>query len=189
MSRSEIFRHILIGLSIVLLFCATKNYLAFLLIGSVWCEYLCPSAFGWPFIEDIPGLKQLFMAQKALSRLPQTAVDQYIADQYNLVTYLITAPIVEEIIYRGPMYLTRNRSDGLIWWLTGLMLVCVFSLSHGRSGIALLPLIALGVCNLWLVARTKYFWPAISLHFLYNFFFVSVILFQSPWVADYLNNI
>lgn len=184
MSRSEILCRILIGLSFVLLLCATKNYLAFLISGSGWCQYLCPSAFGWDVIEDAPGLKQLFMLQRALLSLPQKLVDQYITDQWDLVTYLITAPVVEETIYRGPMYLARSRSGRLIWWLTGLILACVFALSHGRSGIALLPMIALGVYNLWLVARTKRFWPAIYLHFLYNFFFVSVLLYQSPWITD-----
>ena len=58
MSAWQIVRRILVGLSVVLLIYALKNYLAFLFSDSPWCRYLCPSVFdrlvelGW---IDEPG--------------------------------------------------------------------------------------------------------------------------------------
>ena len=42
----------------------------------------------------------------------------------------------------------------------------------------------LGTYNLWLVANTKRLWPAIALHFLYNFFVMSTVLYRSVWTSD-----
>ncbi len=184
MTNSQIYQHILIGFAVVLLFCAIKSYLAFLVIDTAWCNYLCPSAFGFNLAFDAPELEQLFMMQRQLLSSLQMFVKNYINDPWNLVTYLIIAPVIEEVIYRGPMYLTRHKSNRLIWWFIGITLVCMFALSHGRSGVALLPVITLGTYNLWLVRKTDYLWPSISLHFLYNFFFFSAMLYQSPWISN-----
>ena len=34
-------------------------------------------------------------------------------------------------------------------------------------------------CSLWLIATTGRFWPSVALHFLHNFFFSSVLVYQS----------
>jgi len=41
-----------------------------------------------------------------------------------------------------------------------------------------------GVATAWLIARTGKFWPSIALHFLYNFFLLSVTVFQSLYWVD-----
>ena len=180
----QIFRHILVGLSIVLLVCAFKNYLAFLLNGTDWCQHLCPTVFGWNYLDPIPVLEYLFIAQEWLQSMSQELADLVFFDQRNLFGVLIAAPVIEEIIYRGPLFLTKSYSKRPAWWLTGLILVIVFALSHGRSGIALMPLLALGSFNLWLVARTQRMWPAVFLHFLHNFIILSFSLYPSIWFGD-----
>ncbi len=178
-------RRVLLGLAIVLLFCAVKNYIAFLARGSAWCPYLCPSSFGWHVLDDAPlGLRQLFAAQRWLLLSSRDLIDQVFVAPAGLITRLVAAPVIEEIIYRGPMYLTRRYASRPLWWLFGIILVLLFALSHGRSGIGMLPLLVLGAYNLWLVAATRRLWPAVMLHFLYNFFFASMPLYQSLWASD-----
>lgn len=184
MPGRQYFRYVLVGLSIIILVCAVKNYVAFFVRDTFLCHYLCPSAFGLEFLQEAAGFKQLFLAQQWLLSLHQETANRLFVDRWNLVACLITAPVIEEFIYRGPMYLTRAWASRKSWWLCGLLLVCAFALSHGRSGVALLPTLALGAYNLWLVAKTGALWPAITLHFLYNFFFMSVLLYQSIWISD-----
>jgi membrane protease YdiL (CAAX protease family) len=185
MSRLQIFRRILVGLSLVLLVYAIKNYLAFLLTGTAWCRYLCPSVFEWLAVDEAPPVfREIFIAQQWVQSSLQSLADRWIADPWELVSGLLLAPVVEECIYRGPLYLARKHSGRVAWWLIGILWTCVFALSHGRSGIALLPLVALGVYNLWLVAVTRRLWPAILLHGLNNFFFISVLLYHSFWTGD-----
>lgn len=184
MTLSQSCQRVLIGLSLVMLVCAIKNYIAYLVSGTVWCAYLCPSLFEWQLLGDMAGVDALFTAQKWLLALFQGAVDHYVVDPWRLASGLIAAPVVEELIYRGPLYLTRRYARHPAWWLVGLVLIALFVLSHGRNGIALMPLLALGGYNLWLVASTRRLWPAISLHFLYNFIITSVLIYQSLWAAD-----
>lgn len=167
-----------------MLICAFKNYLILIIIDTKWCPYLCPSVFEWHLLVDLPIFEQLFQMQEWLHATSRDLTGHIFTDQWGIFSTLIVTPIVEEAIYRGPMYLTRRSSKGFWWWFTGLTLVVVFALSHGRSGIALVPVLALGSYNLWLVAVTQRFWPAVSLHFLYNFIFLSLVIYQSVWASD-----
>jgi len=94
------------------------------------------------------------------------------------------APVLEEGLYRGPLYLFRKWSEHPLWWAAALVLTLLFALSHTRAGLALLPLLTLGMASVWLVARTRKFWPSIALHFCYNFFLLSVTVFQSLYWVD-----
>jgi membrane protease YdiL (CAAX protease family) len=185
MSGLQILRHVLVGLALVLLAYALKNYLTVALVGTRWCGPLCPSWFEWSAVEQAPpGLRQVLIAQQWLLSSSQSLVNRWIADPWCLVSGLLVAPVVEEFLYRGPMYLARAHSARPVWWLAGILLAVAFALSHGRSGIALLPLVTLGVYNLWLVAVTRRLWPAVLLHQLNNLFFTSVLLYHSFWTGD-----
>lgn len=184
MTGLRIYRRILVGLAVVLLVCAVKNYLAVLLTGTRWCAYLCPSAFEWAFYPGIWPLEHWFALQRWLLGSAQRLGEHWFSDPWALTTRLVAAPILEEVLYRGPLYLARRYSRSRLWWLAGGLLVLLFAFGHGRSGVALLPLLTLGVYNLWLVAATRRLWPAIALHFLYNFFFTSVLLYGALWASD-----
>ena len=108
MTTTRILRDILVGLSIVLLVCAFKNYLAFLLNGTDWCQYLCPTIFGWNNVDAIPVFEYLFIAQEWLQSTSQELADHVYLDQRNLFGVLVAAPVIEELIYRGPLYLTKS---------------------------------------------------------------------------------
>ena len=184
MSTYRIWRYILIGFAITLLICGVNNFLIIVLRDSTWCQWLCPPVFGKQTIGDIPGFNLIFLTQEWLQSNSQQIVERILFDQFNVATTLIIAPIVEEMIYRGPMYLTRRYSNHTSWWLIGIALTVVFALSHDTSGIAWLPLLFLGSYGLWLIAKTERFWPAIALHMLYNFFILSLILRQTMWMSD-----
>jgi len=184
MPTLQIYRNILIGLSIILLICALKNYIVFLFNGNEWCEFLCPSVFGWENFTTIPILEQFFQVQEWLLSTSQELADQIILDERKLFGLLIAAPVIEEMIYRGPMYLSKGYSHQTIWWLLGVAWTVVFVLSHEINGIAILPLLALGLYNLWLVSVTQRLWPAIVLHFLYNFIISSYSIYPSIWYGD-----
>ena len=184
MTRIRIFKMILIAFALVLLACAAKNYLAFAMRGSWLCPFLCPSAFRWRALDDVFGLGHLFRVQEWLMIASRSYVGEVIQDPWNLFGKLALAPVVEEFIYRGPLYLTRSRSRRPGWWIAAGVLVLLFALSHGRVGVALLPLLVLGSLSVWLVYRTGRLWPSVALHFLNNFFFTSVLLYQAQWMSD-----
>lgn len=184
MTRTQIFRMILIALALVLLTCAAKNYLTFFLRGGPLCPLLCPSTFRWRALDEVFGLGHLFRLQEWLMVFSHAQIGQFIADPWNLFGKLALAPVVEEVIYRGPLYLTRSRSRSPGWWIAAGLLVLLFALSHGRVGVALLPLLVLGALSVWLVSRTGRLWPSVVLHFLNNFFFTSVLLYQAQWMSD-----
>ena len=181
--RSIWFR-ILACLALVVLVCGLKNYLVVMVSGTALCPYLCSSVFDVDLSFDITILQQLFAAQIWVLEKLQGIVSFVIIDNRNLATSLLFAPVVEELIYRGPLFLSKGLLPNSLWWLIGIGLTIVFALSHGRNGLALLPLVILGVCSLWLISSTQRFWPSIVLHFLHNFFFSSILLYQSLWISD-----
>ena len=175
---------ILACLAVVILTCGLKNYLIVIVSGTALCSYLCPSFFDAEFFFSYPYLEPLLEARSWIQEKFQGVIALVLVDRWNLGTSLLFAPVFEELIYRGPLYLSRGFAHNSLWWVTGAGLTLVFALSHGRSGLALLPLIVLGICSLWLISASRRFWPSIVLHFLYNFFFSSVLVYQSLWVSD-----
>ena len=174
---------ILAALAFVLLACALKNYLVYLVAGTGLCPYLCPSALGGG-LPDQPYLDRIFQVQFWIQERLQALADSGWNDPYKLGRLLVIAPVIEETIYRGPLFLGRNRAKSPWWWLAGLALGVLFALSHDRRGLALLPLVAMGLCSLWLIAATHRFWPSVGLHFLHNAFFTSLDFYQSIWAFE-----
>lgn len=175
---------ILACLATVFLACGLKNYLIVMVSGTVLCPYLCSSVFEGDLFFSFPLLESLFKVQTWAQDKFQGIIEQVMVDKWKLATNLVFAPVLEESMYRGPLFLTRALAHNSLWWLIGAGLTIVFALSHGRNGLALLPLIVLGICSLWLISTTQRFWPSIALHFLHNFFFSSVLAYQSMWVSD-----
>jgi membrane protease YdiL (CAAX protease family) len=129
-------------------------------------------------------LETLFEAQRWTQEESQDLVNLLFSDPWNLTASLVFAPVYEELVFRGPMFLAVQRMRGLPWWSIGIGLAALFALSHGRNGLALFPLFFLGICGLWLIAVTHRFWPAVALHFLHNFFFSSAYLYQSSLIGE-----
>ena len=184
LSSGAIWRRVLACLGIVVIACGLKNYLAVIVNDTPLCGYLCPSVFPTELFFFFPSLETLFEAQRWTQEKFQGLVDVLFVDQWNMATSLVFAPIYEELVFRGPMFLARGHIHSYLWWLIGTGLSVAFALSHGRNGLALLPLFVLGVCSLGLIATTNRFWPSIALHFLHNLFFSSVLIYQSQFASD-----
>ena len=180
----SIWLRILACLALVILACGLKNYLIVMASGTALCPYLCSSVFGVDLFFDYPILGQLFEAQTWILEKLQEVSNLVMIDNWYLATSLLFAPVLEELIYRGPLFLSKGLLPNYLWWLIGIGLTVVFALSHGRNGLALLPLFILGICSLRLISSTRRFWPSIALHFLHNFFFSSVLVYQSLWFSD-----
>jgi membrane protease YdiL (CAAX protease family) len=180
----SIWLRILACLAIVVLSCGLKNYLIVIFSDTALCPYLCSSVFGVDLFFSFPLIGQIFQAQIwALEKL-QSIIDLILIDRWKIATSFVFAPVFEELMYRGPLFLTKRLANNFLWWLMGVGLSLLFALSHGRSGLALFPLIILGICSLWLISTTRRFWPSIVLHFLHNFFFLSILVYQSLLVSD-----
>jgi len=172
-------RYVFACLGAVLLACAAKNYLAVWLYNTFLCEYLCPSVFAKGLLESVPVLDAVYRLQHAVGRAVQEAIALYWNDPYQVVTFLGFAPVVEEVLYRGPLYVTRTARNGALWWALAFLLTLVFALSHERSGVALLPVGVLGMSAAWLIRVTGRFWPCVALHFLQNLYQLSFTVYQS----------
>jgi membrane protease YdiL (CAAX protease family) len=181
---SSIWLRVFACLGVVIIACGVKNYLAVLVTGTPLCPYLCPSVFPSELYFHYPLLESLFEAQRWVLEQTERLADALFLDPWNLAATLLFAPIYEEVIFRGPMYLARRFADKSLWWVIGAALAAIFALSHGRNGLALLPLFVLGICGLWLIAATQRFWPTIVLHFLHNFFFSSALVYHSLSLGD-----
>jgi len=178
-------RNILLCFALAVLACALKNYLAFLLQGTVYCKYLCPSLFGRQELLLPEFLNTLFALQ---NRIPESAgeyLDLYWSDPYRVFPTLLIAPLVEEIVYRGPLVVLRKKvSDARYFWVAAAVLTLLFTLSHDLSGLSLLPIFVMGLCSSWLVFRTRRIWPSLFFHMLYNGYFLSITLYQSLFWSD-----
>ena len=175
--------YILLCLATVLLACALKNYLIYLLNGTEYCKYWCPSSFGRDVFSQPEILNQFYRLQSAIISASQYVLSILpINDKHQFLSGVIAIPLIEEVIYRGPLYMTRKHSTSAMWWFASIILVFLFTFSHDRNGLALIPLFALGLSSCWLIMVSRKFWPSLSLHVLYNFYFMSISLYQiSLW--------
>jgi membrane protease YdiL (CAAX protease family) len=172
-------RGVLMCFAVVLLFCAVKNYLVYLLQGSPLCAYLCPSLFGGR-TGFLPGfLTDIYQYQVWLEDMGQFYVDVHWSDPYRVASFLLIAPVLEEALYRGPLFLLHDHAPVPWWWVAATALGALFAFSHDRSGLLLLPPLVLGLSSAWLIAFTGRFWPSVALHLMNNLYFLSITFYQS----------
>lgn len=181
---SETWMYVLVCFALAALACAAKNFLSFSLQGSAVCGYLCPSIFGERGFALPTTLDWFFSLQVGAEEQLQAYFSRLWNDRFLLMTGLVVAPVLEECLYRGPLYLFRDWAGSALWWGGALLLSAVFALSHSVTGLSLLPLFTLGLASAWLIFRSRKLWPSIALHFLYNFFLLSVTVFQSLYWVD-----
>jgi membrane protease YdiL (CAAX protease family) len=176
--------YVLVCFAVAALACAAKNFLSFSLQGNPVCGYLCPSIFGERGFAVPPILDWLFVLQVGAEEQLQTFFNRLWNDRFLLLTGLVVAPVLEEGLYRGPLYVLRNWAGSAWWWGSAAILSGIFAISHSVAGLSLLPLFTLGLASAWLIYRSQRFWPSVALHFLYNFFLLSIAVFQSLYWVD-----
>ena len=181
----NLWKCILISFSIVTLSCAIKTYLIYLWHDSSFCWLLCPSIFGKNSLYVTPiFLENLYEFQIWIGKTAHSFILHFFNDRLQVFLILIIAPVVEEILYRSPLFFLKNYLGNYIWWGLAVVLSAIFAHSHGLYGISLLPLFVLGICCSLLIRVSKLFWPCIMLHFLFNFYTFSFSLYQSLFWGD-----
>jgi len=176
---------VLLCFAVVLLLCGLKNYLIYLVQGTDLCPVLCLAPFGSRGIDAPAALDALFRFHRSIVEEVVWYAQIYLDDEFKVVGTLFAAPVVEELIYRGPLFLLRKRSSKIVWWALAVILCIGFAWSHQRRGLLLLPVLALGMCSAWLISATQRFWPSLALHVLHNFYFLSIDFFRSAaWGMD-----
>ena len=180
----DTWKYILLCFATIILFCSVKNYLVCLLYSTASCGYLCPSFLGRNLFIVPGSLQKVFGFQSSFLQVGQSIFGISGYERNLLFSSLIMAPLIEESMYRGPLFLLRKHLSVFVWWLLAIFLSVLFALSHGTYGLSLLPVVVLGITSSWLIMRTKRFWPCLTLHFLYNFYVVSYPLYQSLFWGD-----
>jgi membrane protease YdiL (CAAX protease family) len=180
----KIWQYILVSFSLVVLSSALKHYLVCAIYTSAFCSYLCPSVLGRNVIAIPVFLDEIFTLQSWFVLSGENFIG--ITEGYkNLVfSSLVLAPLAEEVMYRGPLYLLKNRIGLHIWWFLALFMTILFVVSHRILGLPLFPIFILGIASSWLIMETKRFWPCIALHFLYNFQTVAFYFYQSTMFGE-----
>ena len=181
----DVSKYIILCFAVVVLSMAAKSFLSLLFRDTDLCEYLCPAVLGKNVSYSPPFLlKKIFLFQAWLGKHAQAGINILWNDQWHIFSNLIVAPVIEETMYRGPLFFLRKHIHIILWWVLAILLTMIFALSHYRSGLELLPLITLGLCSCWLIMTTRKFWPCLLLHFLYNFNILSLKIYQSVLCGD-----
>lgn len=121
---------------------------------------------------------------------PQTDIDRLIASSRAsaIATALlaaISAPFVEEIIYRGVFYSALHRAAGKVWavFIVGLLFTLIHVLQY-RQSIGVITSIAILSYTLTLIrAHTGRLLPCFVLHFVFNSI-QSVLIVLNPYIEQ-----
>ena len=175
---------ILLCFSVTMLSSALKSYLICAIHTSDSCSYLCPSFLSYDAIIFPIFFEKLFALQSWFLHFGQNLLNINGSTKNLIFSSLIMAPLIEESMYRGPLFLMNHRIGRYVWWFLALFLCLIFALSHRDSGLSLLPLVVLGLTSSWLIIKTGRFWPSVVLHFLYNFQAIAFPLYQSLILGD-----
>ena len=178
-------KNILISFSLISFACAIKNYIIYIFNDSSFFAFFAPSVFGTHNIYITPNfINYLYDFQRWTITASHSLVSIFFNDQYHIVSILLIAPFIEEIIYRSPLFFLEDYLNDYIYWFFAIILSAIFAHSHDLYGISLLPLFMLGICCSWIIKVNKVFWPCFALHFLYNFYSLSFVLYQSLFGGD-----
>jgi membrane protease YdiL (CAAX protease family) len=135
---------------------AAKNRAA-LALGIALGAGLGLGALGYVFaLHQIPD----FAAQLEAQRQMASAVSKYAA----LVLAVGFAPLAEEYLFRGLLYRALDREWG--GWRAMAGSAAYFAIYH--PPLSWLPVFALGLVNAWLFRRTRWLWPCVVTHMIYN---------------------
>ncbi|SHJ26972.1 CAAX protease self-immunity [Malonomonas rubra DSM 5091] len=176
---TQLWVYILVCFSLTVLACALKYYLVCAVHTSSACRYLCPSFLAHDTSSFPIFLNKIFDLQVWVLHIGQNLFGIDGTYKNLIFSNLIMAPVVDELIYRGPLFLLKNRIGLYLWWFLAVCLCVFFAIGHKCAGLSLFPLIIFGLTSSWLVMKTKRFWPCIALHFLYNFQAISLSFYQS----------
>jgi len=81
------------------------------------------------------------------------------------LTVVLTAPIAEEVLFRGMIFAGLNRAWG--FWPAALGSGLLFAVAHAQSGL-IIPFTLVGVTLAYVYRRAGSIYASMSVHFLFN---------------------
>lgn len=81
---------------------------------------------------------------------------------------IVGAPILEELEFRGGIYLIRNKKSKVLKVFLSVLTTLLFVLCHSVPVGYWFTIGSIGLISCWLVFRTKKLWPSMALHAIYN---------------------
>lgn len=97
----------------------------------------------------------------------QGLVNRVIPDAYNVASMIVATAVLEEVQYRGPLWLLK-KCPAYVWWPAALLVNTLFLLSHNTAPIFLAYIFVFAMMCAWLVRKTGKLWPSVVLHMIYN---------------------
>jgi hypothetical protein len=154
-------------------------------IGWTWTKHLTPlwwvgaAVLLWALSN---GLTQLVVwlvgaEETAFDRLIESSPDARIA---LAVLAVLTAPLVEEIVYRGIVYPAFHRAFGMIWAIVGVagLFVIVHVPQYWNNPGLIFGLAFLSVSLTVVRARTGSVLPCFVIHFVFNLISATLLLLE-----------
>ena len=164
----ETFRYCLLALGVLFLAKASQGLIAYVVY------FYDEQWFGYIFYVSVGSFAQVLFSpvmsfnEWANELFKSICVYTFFGDVYNLTKLFWTAPILEEIEFRLPLFLLRKHSDKCWWKILAVVSCLMFALVHNRGVVSLLTIFVVGAVNLWLIIRYNRFWPAILVHCSFN---------------------
>lgn len=165
-------RDLLLAFAFAMLAVLTMNALAYGLSGTIFYHWLFPHPFnGRGF--NLPGWLQWFYdleigAGVAVIDFVYVRLLELWNDMYGFSKLFVMVPLLEELVWRGPLWLVRRHAHRGWWKAVAVIGAIVFTLSHDVGPGQLIPLFAMSLALAWLIAKTGRFWPSLVLHAVYN---------------------
>lgn len=142
------------------------KYFAGLFWGSTWPYNFAGRGFELPVaVEWIVNVTADWLVWARTNF--QHLVNLFVLDVYNVSSMIVATAVLEEIQFRGPLWLLR-KYPAYVWWPAALLINVWFLLCHNRAPIYLIYIFTFAMMAAWLVRKTGKLWPSIVLHMIYN---------------------
>lgn len=90
------------------------------------------------------------------------------------IIVVVVAPITEELVFRGGIYMVLKKYAGMI---PSLLFTSIFFALIHNSILAFFPLMILSMVLIWAYEKTKTLWTPIAIHLIFNAATVAATLF------------
>ncbi|MDP3947392.1 MAG: CPBP family intramembrane metalloprotease [bacterium] len=160
-------RDLLLAFSVLMLTVLAANMAIFYVQGTWLAIYLAPPALLGRGFELPWWLDRFYNGTVAASEYLREKIN-FVRDQYGFADLFVFAPLLEELAYRGPLWLLRRHAKSWWWMALAVLLGAFFALAHTAGPLRVVPVFGVALANAWLIRRTGKLWPAIALHGAYN---------------------
>ncbi|OGZ02782.1 MAG: hypothetical protein A3G64_01035 [Candidatus Liptonbacteria bacterium RIFCSPLOWO2_12_FULL_60_15] len=165
-------RNLLLAFAFAMLALLAGHMLAYGLSGTSLYRWFFPHPFlGRGF--NLPKLLEWFYdrevgANVAIMDFVYSRILELWNDMYGFSKVFVMAPLIEELEWRGPLWLTRRHANRNWWKAAAVVGAVLFTLGHNSGLGVLIAVFAMALASAWLIRKTERFWPSLVLHAAYN---------------------